>query len=173
MHNLSIFEDENNKLEISYAFEASPFGTCLIGTTLNKVCYLSFVTSSKEESLDEMKLVWAGAEFNESTNSMQELVEKIFSNKDAVDLLVKGTPFQVKVWKELLEIPYGSLLCYQQVAERMNNPKGFRAVATAIANNKIAYAIPCHRVISKTGKYHQYRWGSERKKLIIGQELTV
>jgi AraC family transcriptional regulator of adaptative response/methylated-DNA-[protein]-cysteine methyltransferase len=74
-------------------------------------------------------------------------------------------PFSV--WKALLNIPKGFVVSYQDIASHIGRPKAFRAVANAIAINPVAYLTPCHRVIAKSGKTHQYRWGASRKKAII------
>jgi AraC family transcriptional regulator of adaptative response/methylated-DNA-[protein]-cysteine methyltransferase len=71
-----------------------------------------------------------------------------------------------------LSLPAGVLVTYEDIARKIDNPRAIRAVATAIANNPIAYLIPCHCVIRKSGEFHQYRWGSTRKKLMIGWELS-
>ena len=84
----------------------------------------------------------------------------------------RGTNFQVNVWKALLSIPEGWVVSYQDIASHIGHPKAFRAVANAIAINPVAYLIPCHRVIAKSGKIHKYRWGSARKKALIGWEAA-
>ncbi len=88
------------------------------------------------------------------------------------NLLIKGTNFQINVWKALLNIPEGNVVSYQDIASLIGDPKAYRAVANAVAINPVAFLIPCHRVISKSGKIHQYRWGSARKKAIIGWEAA-
>ncbi len=88
------------------------------------------------------------------------------------NLQIKGTNFQINVWKALLNIPKGCVVSYQDVASYIGHPKAFRAVANAIAINPVAYLIPCHRVIAKSGKIHQYRWGAARKKALIGWEAA-
>jgi AraC family transcriptional regulator of adaptative response/methylated-DNA-[protein]-cysteine methyltransferase len=87
-------------------------------------------------------------------------------------LLLKGTNFQVKVWQALLAIPPGAMVSYQDVATSIGQPGATRAVANAIARNPIAYLIPCHRVISKVGMVHHYRWGTARKKAMLGREAS-
>ncbi|MCA9978064.1 MAG: MGMT family protein, partial [Anaerolineales bacterium] len=72
----------------------------------------------------------------------------------------------------LLSIPAGAMVSYQDVAQMVGKPTATRAVASAIAHNPIGYLIPCHRVISKVGQTHQYRWGRERKKAILGWEAA-
>ena len=85
-------------------------------------------------------------------------------------LLLKGTNFQVKVWQALLAVPPGALVSYQTVSSRIGRPSGARAVGAAVARNPVAFLIPCHRVINKSGRIHRYRWGSSRKKAIVGWE---
>ena len=86
--------------------------------------------------------------------------------------MVKGTNFQVKVWEALLNLSPGELVTYQYIANQIGNPKALQAVGSAIGANSLAYLIPCHRVIRKEGKLGDYRWGSTRKKVIIGYELA-
>ena len=86
--------------------------------------------------------------------------------------MLKGTNFQIKVWEALIKVPAGSVVSYQDVAGMIGNPKAVRAVASAVANNPISFVIPCHRVISKSGAIHKYRWGTERKKAILGWEAA-
>jgi O-6-methylguanine DNA methyltransferase len=81
-----------------------------------------------------------------------------------------GTEFQKKVWSALLKIPKGKTVTYSELAKKIGAPKAIRAVASAVAKNRIALLIPCHRVVPKTGGTGKYRWGSERKRMIIHAE---
>jgi AraC family transcriptional regulator of adaptative response/methylated-DNA-[protein]-cysteine methyltransferase len=83
---------------------------------------------------------------------------------------VRGTAFQHRVWQALREIPVGSTTTYSEIAERIGMPKAVRAVAGACAANKIAIAIPCHRVMRSDGSLSGYRWGVERKRTLIARE---
>ena len=83
---------------------------------------------------------------------------------------IRGTAFQRRVWEELRAIPMGETASYSQVAERMGIPKGARAIAGACASNKIAVAIPCHRVVRTDGSLSGYRWGVERKRRLLESE---
>jgi AraC family transcriptional regulator, regulatory protein of adaptative response / methylated-DNA-[protein]-cysteine methyltransferase len=87
-------------------------------------------------------------------------------------LYLNGTNFQIKVWEALLHIPPGKLVSYQEVAVFLGEPLATRAVGHAIASNPIAFVIPCHRVIRKMGVFGGYRWGSARKKAILGWEMA-
>jgi AraC family transcriptional regulator of adaptative response/methylated-DNA-[protein]-cysteine methyltransferase len=85
---------------------------------------------------------------------------------------VRGTAFQQKVWRALQKIPEGSTSSYAKVAARIGSPKSVRAVASACAANAIAVAIPCHRVVRTDGSLSGYRWGVERKHLLLKREAS-
>src|SRR5262249_59524276 len=80
---------------------------------------------------------------------------------------VRGTAFQQRVWHALREIPVGATVCYAEIARRIGSPKAARAVAEACAANKLAVAIPCHRVVRNDGALSGYAWGVERKRALI------
>jgi AraC family transcriptional regulator of adaptative response/methylated-DNA-[protein]-cysteine methyltransferase len=87
-------------------------------------------------------------------------------------LLLAGTNFQIKVWEALLRIPPGSVCTYEDVAASIGQPSAARAVGGAVGANSIAYLIPCHRVIRKSGVFREYRWGETRKRAMIGWEAA-
>jgi AraC family transcriptional regulator of adaptative response/methylated-DNA-[protein]-cysteine methyltransferase len=85
---------------------------------------------------------------------------------------VAGTNFQLKVWQALIRVPEGRLIGYQALATAIGQPEASRAVGTAVGANPIGYLIPCHRVIRATGVIGGYRWGTTRKKALIGYEQS-
>ncbi len=85
-------------------------------------------------------------------------------------LHLKGTEFQLKVWNALLEIPYGETRSYQQIAQRIGQPKALRAVGGACNRNPIGIIVPCHRVIGKNGKLTGYAGGLFYKELLLNHE---
>ncbi|MCD4845980.1 MAG: methylated-DNA--[protein]-cysteine S-methyltransferase [Methanosarcinales archaeon] len=87
-----------------------------------------------------------------------------------IPLNTPGTEFQQSVWKVLQQIPYGETWSYKQQAIKLNNPKAVRAVATANGYNRIAFIIPCHRVIGSNGELTGYRGGLDRKKWLLDLE---
>jgi AraC family transcriptional regulator of adaptative response/methylated-DNA-[protein]-cysteine methyltransferase len=165
-------------LQITYGFHPTPFGECLLAMTDRGICHLSFVEQHDREcTLTQLQTNWAQAIFSEDPQKTQLLIDQIFVPEQTTrvrpfHLLLKGTNFQVNVWQALLSIPRGVLVSYQNIASYLGNPRATRAVANAIARNPIAYLIPCHRVITKEGKIHRYRWGSARKKAIVGWEAV-
>lgn len=94
-------------------------------------------------------------------------------NKFELDLEPDGTDFQKRVWKKLLEIPYGSTMTYAELAHKLGDPKVIRAAATANAKNPITIIIPCHRVIGANGELTGYAWGLHIKKHLLDIENRV
>jgi AraC family transcriptional regulator of adaptative response/methylated-DNA-[protein]-cysteine methyltransferase len=87
-----------------------------------------------------------------------------------VPIDVPGTPLQERVWRELRRIPYGETRSYTEIATAVGAPTAVRAVANACARNRVALVVPCHRVVREGGALGGYRWGLERKQLLLGQE---
>ncbi|HNQ14484.1 MAG TPA: methylated-DNA--[protein]-cysteine S-methyltransferase, partial [Pyrinomonadaceae bacterium] len=85
---------------------------------------------------------------------------------------LRATAFQMRVWEELRKIPYGETLSYQKVADKIGKPKSVRAVAAACAANRVALVIPCHRVVRSNGDVSGYKWGVERKRVILKREAA-
>jgi AraC family transcriptional regulator, regulatory protein of adaptative response / methylated-DNA-[protein]-cysteine methyltransferase len=106
---------------------------------------------------------------------MPRVIEMMESPGKGIELLldVRGTTFQERVWQALCEIPAGSTSTYAEIATRIGSPQAVRAVALACAANPIAVAIPCHRVVRSDGALSGYRWGVERKRLLLAREATT
>src|SRR5256885_12005078 len=108
--------------------------------------------------------------------AFEQLVAKVVGFIEApalgldLPLDVRGTAFQQRVWQALREIPSGATATYTSIAARIGAPKAVRAVAQACASNAIAVAIPCHRVVRHDGGLSGYRWGVERKRVLLDRE---
>ncbi len=164
-------------LVIHYGFHPSPFGECLIAITRRGICTLEFVeTGSRTKALARLKSQWQGATLRLQPRATRPMVARVFTaphtTADRCDLYVQGSNFPVKVWEALLRIPPGQVVSYEDMAARIGAPAATRAVASAIARNPIAFLIPCHRVIRKTGVFGEYRWGSARKQAMLGWEAA-
>ena len=106
----------------------------------------------------------------------QQLDEFFKSQRQDFDLpisLLHGTPFQISVWQALTTIPFGTTQTYQQIAQKVNCPKGMRAVGQAIHNNPIPIIIPCHRVIGKNKRLTGYAAGIAKKRYLLELEGQV
>ena len=170
------YRSHGSGIRIEYGFHQTPFGQCLIGITERGICWLSFLVSDQDSrtAVDEMKTCWYNSVFHQDAELTTNVVQRIFTTpgKEKLHLFVKGTNFQVKVWEALLRIPSGALTTYQDIAQRISNPRALQAVGSAVGSNSIAYLIPCHRVIRKDGILGEYRWSPARKKSIIGWEMA-
>jgi AraC family transcriptional regulator of adaptative response/methylated-DNA-[protein]-cysteine methyltransferase len=163
-------------LSIHYGIHLTPFGKCLIATTERGICHMSFVDKNEGQAIDNLVEHWSQANMIEDYKSTAPLVTRIFSDRQvgqALQLHLRGTNFQIKVWEALLNIPSGAVTTYEQIALNIGNPRAVRAVGSAVADNPIAYLIPCHRVIRKSGEFGNYMWGSARKKAILVKEFGV
>lgn len=128
------------------------------------------------KELDQVKDLF-GAEitdgFHPLHEKLQKQMEEYFSGKRRtfeLDLQIKGTSFQEKVWKELLRIPYGTTRSYGQLAEVLHEPGSVRAVGHANGSNRLAIAVPCHRVIGADGSLTGYGGGLWRKRWLLEHE---
>lgn len=162
-----------SKLNISYGFapiKVAPY--CLIAWADEGICFLAFADEhNKKRTLEELKKCWKNACFNEDRPGAKSLIDQIFSLvPKEYNLVVKGSDFQIKVWKALTDINYGLTLSYEAIAQKVGGKNYTRAAASAIAKNDISYLIPCHRVVSKTGNIHKYRWGGAVKEQLINWE---
>ncbi len=103
---------------------------------------------------------------------VEQLEEYFAGTRQSFDLKLdmQGTPFQLKIWNELLKIPYGTSVTYMEMARRIDNLKAIRAVGGANGHNPISIIVPCHRVIGSNGKLVGYRAGLKRKKWLLEHE---
>lgn len=169
------YKSAGEGLTIRYGIHATPFGKCLIAMTERGICSLGFVETSEGKIIDDLVANWKRAKITEDYASSAPLITRIFSGLQSdspIKLQLRGTNFQIKVWEALLKIPIGALTTYEQIAAQIGRPAALRAVGTAVGHNPIAYLIPCHRVIRKTGEFGNYRYGSARKKVILAHEFA-
>jgi len=171
------YKTRGEGVTIRYGIHLTPFGKCLIGLTERGICHLGFVQTSEGDAIDGLVSNWKEATMIEDLRTTGQLVEPIFnlrysSQIKPLNLHLRGTNFQLKVWEALLQIPTGSVTTYQGLADRIGQPSAARAVGSAVGHNPIAVLIPCHRVIRKAGEYGNYRYGSSRKKALLAREFA-
>jgi AraC family transcriptional regulator of adaptative response/methylated-DNA-[protein]-cysteine methyltransferase len=167
-------------IEISWGVHASRFGDVLVAATDRGICGLGFVEPGGEgAALDDLRGRWPLALLRRDKSGTRCHAKRLFEPPGAtpggapLKLWVKGTNFQIKVWEALLAVPHGGLASYGGLARAIGRPGAARAVASALADNPIAYLIPCHRVIRASGRFETgYRWGTARKRALIGWEAA-
>ncbi len=164
-------------LTITAGFTDSPFGRCLIGESPRGLCHLTFIDSGDgAAALAALREHWPRVRLQRDDTNAARLAGSIFEapagrhSRPALRALVKGTTFQLRVWRALLHVPSGTLVSYGRLAAALDNPAAARAVGTAVGHNPLAWLIPCHRVIRETGVIGDYRWGPVRKRAMVAWE---
>jgi len=171
-------KSEGDGLTIRYGTHRSPFGECFLAVTDRGVCTLSFVDGSgTEEALGELRNLWRKAAIVRDRKATKAVAERIFApdrrtGAPPPGVVVHGTNFQIRVWEALLRIPPACVVAYEEIAVRIGSPGAVRAVGSAVGKNRIAFLIPCHRVIRKTGAFGQYGGGPARKKAMLAWEAA-
>lgn len=150
----------DREMKIRWGVSHGPFGNMFLAQSPRGITHLSFFDGDFSESLDVLRKDWPKA----------ELIRDDSLSADTDQLHVKGTPFQMRVWQALLEIPEGSLSTYGKIATAIGKPGASRAVGSAVGANRISLLIPCHRVIRTDGALGGYRWGVKRKRKILARE---
>jgi AraC family transcriptional regulator of adaptative response/methylated-DNA-[protein]-cysteine methyltransferase len=164
-------------MSIHFTIVNSPMGRLLVGATERGVSavYLGEDDSCLEAALREE---YPRAEIQRDRTGLDTWVGKILDHlrgrQPHLDLPtdVQATAFQRRVWEELRRIPYGTTKTYTEVARAIGRPHAIRAVARACATNPVSVVVPCHRVVREDGKLAGYRWGLDRKKILIEREKT-
>lgn len=169
-------------LTISYASGQTPLGLMMIGATDRGICFLQFGDSDAELLTGLQQQFPAAAvqampeasrtQFDSWMSALNRHLRGIEPRLD-LPLDVRGTAFQLIVWRYLQKLPYGEVRSYAEVATAIGKPTAARAVARACATNSVALLIPCHRVVRGTGELGGYRWGMQRKRVLLDNERAA
>ncbi|MET0535929.1 MAG: bifunctional DNA-binding transcriptional regulator/O6-methylguanine-DNA methyltransferase Ada [Steroidobacter sp.] len=169
-------------LTISHASGPTPLGLMMIGATDRGICFLQF-GDTDEALLGELQQQFPAATVQAMPDSHQPQFEgwlaalnrHLRGLEPRLDLPmdVRGTAFQLIVWRYLQKVPYGEVRSYSEVAAGIGKPNAARAVASACASNSVALLIPCHRVVRGTGELGGYRWGVQRKRVLLDTERAA
>jgi len=163
---------------IAWSEMESPVGPLTLAMTTQGICYIEF--GAGDRARIELK-VWARRHFRgvclerkdgELEPAARQLMEYFEGNRRCFDLPVDlyGTPFQMRVWRELQSIPYGEVRSYKEVARAIGAPKAVRAVGGANNKNPVPILVPCHRVIGSTGSLVGYGGGLSIKEYLLKLE---
>lgn len=153
-------------IRLQHGWGDTPFGPAFVAWSDRGICQLSIHDKQDTQVNDAFSEEWEGATRQENTPAAADLLTQVFDRpleRGKLHLLLRGTNFQVKVWQALMQVAPGQLVSYQQLGGIAGTGKAHRAVGSAMARNRIAYLIPCHRVIRQGGDWGNYRWGLERK----------
>jgi AraC family transcriptional regulator, regulatory protein of adaptative response / methylated-DNA-[protein]-cysteine methyltransferase len=172
------FRSGGEGLRITYGLCDSPFGPCFIAESARGICALRFLErATLGAAVRALRKEWPHARLAPDPARAEHLGRHLFEPLSRrplqpVALLVKGTNFQLQVWRALLDVAPGAVTTYGRLAAQAGHPLAARAVGGAVGANPIAYLIPCHRVIRESGMLGGYRWGEDRKAAMLGWEAA-
>jgi AraC family transcriptional regulator of adaptative response/methylated-DNA-[protein]-cysteine methyltransferase len=170
------FKRAGQGLTIQWGVHGTPFGEALFAITPRGLCGLTFLEAGSRTTAEAaFQSRWPEARLVEDSRRTEPFAAEAVSRMRGtisrpLALVLKGSPFQTKVWEGLLAIPEGGVTSYQGLARAIGAPNASRAVGTALSVNPIGYLIPCHRVIRASGAVGEYRWGTARKQALLGVE---
>lgn len=163
---------------IRFAVGQCSLGAILVAQSQRGICAI-FLGDDPDVLVRELQDRFPKAQLIGGDVDFEQLMAQVVGFVEApsvglnLPLDVQGTAFQERVWQALTQIPPGETVNYTEIAERIGMPKAVRAVAGACGANKIAVAIPCHRVVRRDGGIAGYRWGVDRKRELLRRELKA
>ena len=173
------YRDRGRGVAISWAVAETPLGALMLAATDRGLCFAQF-GDDETELCTRLRAEYPEADLSPMPAAMgarfeawrAALADHLASGgpTPTLPLDVRGTAFQIRVWRYLLDIPSGTVLSYAEVARGVGAPEAVRAVAGACARNPVALLIPCHRVIRGDGGLGGYRWGLARKRALLDAE---
>ncbi len=163
---------------IRYGFGETPFGTALLASTARGVCRLSFCEGSESPLVRQLQAHWPQARLLRDDDQAQQLARRIWPTRrgvgasgagqaERINLLVRGTNFQLRVWRALLEVGARGPTTYSALARAAGLEGSARAVGNAVAANPLGWIIPCHNVLREDGSLGGYQWGEDRKRAML------
>jgi AraC family transcriptional regulator of adaptative response/methylated-DNA-[protein]-cysteine methyltransferase len=161
--------------QIHFGFFKSPLGLVAVASSARGICSIT-LGDAEAVLAGDLERRFPDATLTRDDGQLRREFAKIAAFIDDprrgldVTLDVDGTDFQRRVWRALREIPAGETVSYAEIARRIDAPTSFRAVAQACGANRIALAIPCHRVVRGDGGISGYRWGVARKRALLERE---
>lgn len=157
---------------LTYSVVATPFGEALVVAGAVGVCAVVF-GATRAAALADVAVRFPGAALCEGVGDAHRAAVCALHG-EAVEVLLdlRGTEFQLQVWRELQKIPAAATSTYGAIAQAIGRPHAYRAVGTAVGQNPVAFLVPCHRVLPASGGIGNYRWGSARKAQMLAWEQT-
>lgn len=165
-------------MALRYGWHDSPFGDCLIIAAERGVCALGFAgvnpdSVQRDAVFADLAGPFGAARLTPDQAMTAPYAATAFGRPGGnLHLVLKGTPFQLKIWEALLHIPMGAVTSYSGLAAKIGQPNATRAVASAVARNHVSWLIPCHRVLRAGGAISGYRWGPNRKRVMLAWEAS-
>jgi len=159
---------------LRYGFGQTPVGVALVAWSEQTIWYLALAAQDRIAALQDLQAQRLTETLQEDPDGSAQILRQVFDLPSANDIAIAihGTPFQRKVWNELLRIKRAEQVSYGEIAARLGVPGAARAVGSAVGANRIAYLIPCHRVVRKSGESARFRWGLDIKRQLSQWEAA-
>lgn len=168
---ISVSQMSEPPTDLFVARDDSPFGPVLMAASPQGLCHLWL--EGEGQSMDDLKALFPQATITEQLSTHHQAALSFFTDTaKPLSLHLKGTPFQLSVWRALLNIPFGRASSYSKVAAEIGRPKAVRAVGSAVGKNPVFFVIPCHRVLAHDGSLGGYFYGLEKKQDILNFEAV-
>ena len=156
---------------ITAGFASSPLGRLMLAEVDGALCRVAYVDGPEDRQWQRFARRWHGATLRRDDEWAQRKADGLFDSRaDSVDVLLRGTAFQLDVWQALLGVPAGSTESYGGLARRARRPGASRAVGGAMNANPVAWLVPCHRVVAGDGSLCGYGGGLDRKRRLLAAE---
>lgn len=172
------YRDGGRGTAIRFAVSKCSLGSILVAASEEGICAI-FLGDDPAALTNDLAKRFPKAQLIAGDRKFQDLVARVIRFVEAprtgldLPLDLRGTVFQRRVWEALREIPIGTTSSYSEIAKRIGASKSVRAVARAIASNRLAVVVPCHRVLCRDGSISGYRWGVERKRSLLEKEQVA
>ncbi|MEQ9887344.1 bifunctional DNA-binding transcriptional regulator/O6-methylguanine-DNA methyltransferase Ada [Pectobacterium zantedeschiae] len=169
------FQNKGKGMTVHFAIGSCSLGEVLVAESEKGICAI-LLGDDPDVLLNSLQTMFANAQLIGGDAVFEQRMAQVVGFVDdpsiglTLPLDIRGTAFQQRVWQALRAIPAGETLSYREVAERIGSPAAVRAVAGACAANRLAVAIPCHRVVRHDGALSGYRWGVVRKRALLEKE---
>jgi AraC family transcriptional regulator, regulatory protein of adaptative response / methylated-DNA-[protein]-cysteine methyltransferase len=170
---LEPWTEADEQLNIDYSFQDTRHGEILIASTTKGICYLGFTNNGHQKAMQDFKKRFPVNPFTENQSAWHQLAVKRMNDTAAdkrLHLHLRGSAFQVKIWKRLMDIPIGGVATY---GELRDDPLQARATGAAVGANPVGYLLACHRIVRPDGNYEGYHWGNDIKKNLLQYEDSL
>lgn len=165
------YKAQGAEMTIRYGLHDSVYGRAIVGMAPLGICALEFTDNGDEAAVSVLQARFPLSRLVRDDSATEHVVRAMEEGTATGErLLLKGTNFQLKVWRALIAIPEGRVSTYGEVAVAIGHPDASRAVGAACGRNRVGILIPCHRVIGASGALTGFFWGQDRKRAILARE---
>jgi AraC family transcriptional regulator, regulatory protein of adaptative response / methylated-DNA-[protein]-cysteine methyltransferase len=167
---LETWTPEDEASSIHWKIAGTVVGEVLVASTKKGICFLGFTNGDHTFALSDLQRRFPENTLSEENVEWLDHAIEHLNNPELnlpVPLHLKGSDFQLNIWKKLMRIPFGGLTTYGELG---NSPRHARATGAAVGANPVSYILPCHRVVRSDGSYHTYFWGPEMKRKLLACE---